>query len=181
MVVGREDVGLEGAVLFHLTRSDDVRGSFSETFRQEWMPRPDPMVQGNLSRSTPGVFRGLHFHREQADYWVVVAGSVFVALYDLRSGSPSAGRSVTLDLREEDPAGLYIPPGIAHGFHTEGGCALSYLVDRTFTGEDEHGIAWDDPGLGIDWPFSDPVLSERDRSNPPLAEALVDPPRFRAP
>ncbi|MEX0989837.1 MAG: dTDP-4-dehydrorhamnose 3,5-epimerase family protein [Actinomycetota bacterium] len=174
----REDVGLAGAVLVRMPRFDDVRGSFTETFRQEWMPRADPMVQGNLSRSAPGVFRGLHYHREQADFWVVVAGTVLVALYDLRQGSPTQRASVTLELGEDHPAGLYIPPGIAHGFHTASGCTLSYLVDRYFTGEDEHGIAWNDADLAISWPFADPILSERDTQNPPLSDALADPPSF---
>ena len=179
MAIEQSDVGLAGAVLTRMPRFDDIRGSFTETFRQEWMPRADPMVQGNLSRSAPRVFRGLHFHRDQADFWTVVAGAVTVALYDVRQGSPTQGSSVAIRLAEDEPAGLYIPPGIAHGFYTATGCALSYLVDRLFTGEDEHGIAWDDPGLGIDWSFADPVLSERDRSNPPLADALADPPPFR--
>jgi dTDP-4-dehydrorhamnose 3,5-epimerase len=79
----------------------------------------------------------------------------------------------------ESPAGLYIPPGVAHGFAAHTDVALLYLVDAYYgDGADEHGIAWDDTGLGVDWPHLEPVLSERDRANPPLAEALADPPEW---
>jgi dTDP-4-dehydrorhamnose 3,5-epimerase len=74
---------------------------------------------------------------------------------------------------------LFIPPGVAHGFLAVTDLTLGYLVDRYFDGSDEWGIAWNDPELGIDWPATDPVLSERDRNNPRLAEALRDPIPYR--
>jgi dTDP-4-dehydrorhamnose 3,5-epimerase len=70
---------------------------------------------------------------------------------------------------------LFIPPGVAHGFLAETDLLLGYLVDRYFDGTDESGIAWNDPELGIGWPVADPVVSDRDRSNPSLSEALRDP------
>ena len=76
--------------------------------------------------------------------------------------------------------GLYIPRGIAHGFYAETDICLQYLVDRYFTGADEFGIAWDDRDLGIHWPATDPILSERDRSNPTLANVTPLPPYQRA-
>jgi dTDP-4-dehydrorhamnose 3,5-epimerase len=69
---------------------------------------------------------------------------------------------------------------VAHGFCAVTQVTLMYLVDREFSGEDEHGVAWDDPGLGIDWPVPSPVLSARDRRNPSLAEVLLDPPPYAA-
>ena len=172
------EVGIEGALLIPLTLHPDDRGFFMETYRRSWIPGMDEMVQGNLSRSRAGVLRGLHFHRRQADYWLVVSGAAFVGLYDLRKGSPTEGRKAEIDLSDEDPRTLYIPNGVAHGFHTADGILLQYLVDRYHTGDDEFGVAWDDPDAGIAWPSSSPVLSERDRSNPSLVDVLREAPVF---
>ncbi len=152
----------------------DPRGSFTETYRREWLPEgAREMVQGNVSRSRAGVLRGPHLHRRQADYWVVIEGRAFVGLVDLRSGSPTEGERRELTLDAAEPSGLYIPPGVAHGFYAETDLILHYLVDAYHDGTDEFGIAWDDPELGIAWPTTQPLLSERDRTNPPLAEAIV--------
>ena len=86
---------------------------------------------------------------------------MFVALADLREGSPTERVISTMRLSAETPQGLFIPPGVAHGFLAETDLTLGYLVDRYFDGTDEWGIAWDDPELGIDWPAADPVLSEQ--------------------
>ncbi len=125
------------------------------------------------------MLRGLHFHRLQADYWCVLEGSAFVALFDLRQGSPTQGRAWwhVFDAGE-GLRGLYVPPGVAHGFYALTEVRLQYLVDRAFTGDDEFGFAWNDPDAGIPWPASDPIVSERDASNRSLADALVDPPVF---
>jgi len=137
------------------------------------------MTQANLSRSRAGVLRGMHFHRRQADFQVFAAGVAVVGLFDLRAGAPSEGRSAAIPVDAADSAlGLFIPAGVAHGFCAVTEVTLIYLVDREFSGEDEHGIAWDDPGLGIEWPVASPTLSPRDRANPSLAEALRDPPRY---
>ncbi len=137
------------------------------------------MVQANLSESRQEVLRGLHFHRRQADYWCVLSGTAFVGLFDLRAGSPTEGKKAELRLAsEEDRLGLYLPAGVAHGFYAETELVLQYLVDAPFTGEDEFGLAWDDPDVGMAWPSAEPILSERDRSNPPLAEILANAPRI---
>jgi dTDP-4-dehydrorhamnose 3,5-epimerase len=155
----------------------DDRGSLAETYRREWLPTgARDMVQANLSRSKAGVLRGPHFHRRQAVYWVVIEGRAFVGLVDLRAGSPTQGERQQLTLDAEEPAGLYIPPGVAHGFYAQTDLILQYMVDAYHDGTDEFGIAWDDPELGIAWPTTQPVLSERDRTNPTLAEVLRDPP-----
>jgi len=156
----------------------DLRGSFVELHRRSRLNDLPPMVQANLSRSGPGVLRGLHFHRLQSDLWVPLEGRATVGLYDLRAGSPTRGRAATLELDAARPEALYIPAGVAHGFATVRGFALVYLVDREYSADDEWGLAWDDPGVGIAWDLPEPVLSERDRTNPSLAEALIDPPTF---
>ncbi len=164
---------IEGVRTIPLTSHADERGSLTEIYRQAWLEPPRPMVQANLSVSAAGVLRGLHFHREQADLWVVVSGSAFVGLFDLRTGSPTEGRSAELELSDgPERVGLYIPPGVAHGFLALTELSLLYLVDRAYTGDDELGLAWDDPAIGIAWPLpvTGPIVSERDRSNPALAE-----------
>ena len=156
----------------------DVRGSFLETYRHEWLPPGSrEMVQSNLSRSKAGVLRGLHFHRKQADYWVVLDGRMFVGLMDLRPGAGAeAAPQQQIVLDSTEPQGLYIPAGVAHGFYAETDVVFQYMVDAYYDGADEFGIAWDDPDLGISWPTMDPILSDRDRSNPSLAQVLADRP-----
>jgi len=171
-------VPIRGVVLSRLSSHDDDRGSLTEIWRREWIAGSSEMVQAVLSHSRAGVLRGLHVHAEQADYWCVVSGVAFVGLFDLRAGSPTEG--VKAEVRIEADAerqGLYIPPGVAHGFYAETDVHLQYLVDRVFTGADEFGLAWDDPEVGIGWPVERPELSARDRSNPGLADA----PRFSYP
>lgn len=169
------NVDIDGVTLVDLEVHLDARGSFLEFYRESWVPAEHSALQGNISRSTAGSLRAMHFHRRQWDYWFVVNGEMFVALADLREGSPTEREISTRRLTAEAPQGLFIPPGVAHGFLAETDLTLGYLVDRYFDGTDEWGIAWDDPELGIDWPAVDPVLSDRDRSNPSLAEALRDP------
>ena len=171
------DVGIDGVLLIPLTAHGDERGSVTEVYRREWVAGMREGVQANLSISRRGVLRGLHFHRKQADYWCVLTGIAFVGLYDLRAGSPTEGKKAEVRVEAgERRYALYIPKGVAHGYFAETEVLMEYLVDEYYTGEDEFGVAWDDPGLGIDWPSANPVLSERDRSNRSLAAVLGDAP-----
>lgn len=168
---------IAGVRVTTLRSHTDPRGSLTELYRRSRSGDDErPLVQANLSRSEPGVLRGLHFHRRQSDLWVPINGRARAALYDLRDGSPTRGGALTIELDAAEPVALSIPPGVAHGFATSDGFTLLYLVDREYAGDDEWGVAWDDPGLGIAWGLADPVLSERDRSNPSLVEVLADPP-----
>ncbi len=179
-MTGDDEIGIEGVRLIPLSPHHDERGSFVEIYRQEWLHQPDQVVQANLSISREGVLRGLHFHRRQRDYWCVVSGTAFIGLYDLRVGSPTEGSKAELPIREgEERSGLLVPPGVAHGLFAETTTMLLYLVDAYFTGEDEFGVAWDDPQVGIRWPRSDPIVSERDRSNPSLTQLVANAPRYR--
>ena len=85
-----------------------------------------------------------------------LSGEMFVALVDLRTGSPTERADLDAATVGGDAAGLFIPPGVAHGFLAETDLVLGYLVDRYFDGTDEWGVAWNDPALGIDWPAADP-------------------------
>ena len=142
---------IEGVRVVSLSSVADDRGSFVETFRQAWLPDDAPsMVQSNLSTSRAGVLRGLHFHRRQADYWCVIEGSAFVALYDLRtSRPPRASLGPRRSTRASNSAACTCPPGVAHGFCAVTDVRLLYMVDAYFTGEDEHGFAWNDPAAAI--------------------------------
>jgi dTDP-4-dehydrorhamnose 3,5-epimerase len=144
----------------------DERGRFLETFRKEWFPeRSWEIVQTNCSYSQANVLRGLHYHLRQADYWFVSRGMIRVALVDLRYSSPTKGASQTLEIGEDNPIGVYIPVGIAHGFVALTDATLTYLVDNYYDGSDELGVAWNDPALGVNWGVSEPVLSPRDLQN----------------
>jgi dTDP-4-dehydrorhamnose 3,5-epimerase len=129
-------------------------------------------VQANVSFSKAGVLRGLHYHRRQLDHWVVVEGSVFVALVDLRS--PESQPAVVTRVLETDDS-VTIPILVAHGFLALRPTKLLYFVTSEYDGSDEHGLAWDDPVVGVPWPDrSGPeaplVISARDQANPSLAE-----------
>jgi dTDP-4-dehydrorhamnose 3,5-epimerase len=165
--------------LVPLVSHEDERGSVTEVYRRGWIPEMREALQANLSISKANVLRGLHLHRKQADYWCVLFGTAIIGLYDARAGSPTEGRAATVRIAAgEERRTLYIPKGVAHGFYAETDLILQYLVDEYYTGEDEFGIAWDDPGLGIAWPGADPTLSQRDMSNPSLAEVLRTAPPF---
>ncbi len=169
-----EAAQLSGVMLVHLTEHADDRGRFIETFRQEWLPGAPQMVQASRSDSRRSVIRALHYHRLQADYWYVPRGRIFVALFDLRRSSPTRGVSLTLEIGEGAEIGVYIPPGVAHGFQAVTDATLTYLVDRYYDASDEQGLAWDDPDAAIPWPIPDPILSDRDKTNPVLTEIPPD-------
>jgi len=165
-----ESPEIPGVLLVHLTEWPDDRGRFIETYRQEWFPAAPPMIQGNRSDSRAGVVRALHYHLHQADYWYAPRGRIFVALHDLRRSSPSDGKSQTFEIGDGLDIGVYIPPGVAHGFQALTDATLTYLVDRYYDADDENGLAWDDPDAGIPWPITDAIISDRDRNNPKRAD-----------
>lgn len=163
-----EECGIDGVRLYSLTEYKDLRGSFFEMFRKEWIPDVfDEKIQLNCSRSGAGVLRGLHYHNHQWDFWIPVSGRMTVGLADLRIDSPSYRRSVSLEFDAEKPAGLLIPPGVAHGFAAATNVTLVYVVNNYFDNSDEHGVAWNDPVISIEWGIENPVISERDARNKP--------------
>ena len=157
----------------------DDRGYFVETYRRQWFPGGREMVQANRGDRVAGCLVGLHYHLHQADYWYVPFGHARVVLHDLRSASDTDGATQMLDLGEVDGhpnrhLGVYIPPGVAHGFASLTDMTITYLVDGYYNPADELGVAWDDPEIAADWGVTEPVLSERDRSNPRRAD--IEPP-----
>src|SRR5664280_1048219 len=185
---------LPGVRYGQLKRLADSRGSFMEIWRaaafgdldREAAGLPDArFVQANLSTSAPGVLRGLHYHRRQLDYWTVVSGRALVALVDVRPVLADPTAHAIIELRELGATEtVTIPTGVAHGFLALESLQLLYLVTNEYDGSDELGFAWDDPAVGVPWPYIDgtpdgrPILSDRDRSNPTLL-ALVESLRAR--
>jgi dTDP-4-dehydrorhamnose 3,5-epimerase len=173
------ETDIAGVYIVPLTTHPDSRGSFTEDYRRSWIPGMREMVQGNISISRAHVIRGLHFHRAQADWWCFYTGRAMVGLYDLRAGSPTEAMKGEITIDTADGLrGLYIPRGVAHGFCAETDVMLHYMVDNYYSGDDEFGVSWDDPDIGIRWPVTDPILSDRDLSNPGLAEVRTAAPAY---
>lgn len=170
---------LPGVLLITPTCHEDSRGYFIETYKRSAYERagiPGTFVQENQSRSARNTLRGLHFQRApkaQAKLVRVLAGEIFDVAVDIRPGSATFGRWVGATLSGSNRQTMYIPEWCAHGF-----CVVSadaevlYKTTAEYAPELEGGIAWNDPAIGITWPVSDPVLSERDRRWPSLNETL---------
>jgi dTDP-4-dehydrorhamnose 3,5-epimerase len=168
-----QPIGIDGVLLIQPTVHRDSRGFFFEIMRASWLGKPAPFVQWNVSRSTSGVVRGLHFHRLQSDYWHVIYGRLLVALVDLRPQSPTHRVARCLELNAANPQALLIPPGVVHGYRIVTDATLLYLVDNEYTGQDEYGVRWNDPDLGLPplwYDASTPILSGRDSAAPMLGE-----------
>ncbi len=165
MKVTESDV-IAGVYLVEPAIHGDQRGMFIETYRREWFPNGREMIQGNRANRQRGAVVGLHYHMHQADYWYVPFGTARVVLHDLREGGPTDGATLCLELSGENHHGLFIPPGLAHGFAALTDMTITYLVDGYYNPADELGVAWDDPAIAGDWGVDDPVLSERDKANP---------------
>jgi dTDP-4-dehydrorhamnose 3,5-epimerase len=148
----------------------DERGRFVETYRRSWFPDSRPMVQGNRADRRRGALVGLHYHLRQADYWYVPLGRARVVLHDLRSGGPTDGATVQLEISGDNHVGVFIPPGVAHGFAAFTDVTLFYLVDRYYDPTDELGVAWDDREIGAEWGITQPIVSARDRGFPRRAD-----------
>lgn len=171
MAYVEESKEIAGVYVVRLEEHPDERGRFVETWRRRWIPHANEMVQSNRSDSRAGVLRGLHYHLFQTDYWYLASGSATAALFDFRASSPTFKAPSLVDL---DGVGLYIPPGVAHGFYAHTDCTLTYLVDQEFDGSDELGIRFDDPEVAIAWPEGERIVSDRDRSNPLLSEIAAE-------
>jgi dTDP-4-dehydrorhamnose 3,5-epimerase len=151
----------------------DQRGRFYETYRRSWFPLGREMVQGNRSDKAAGAVVGLHYHLHQADYWLCPRGVARVVLHDLREGSKTEGGTEQIEISQDNCRGVFIPPGVAHGFASLTELTITYLVDSYYNPDDELGVAWDDPEIGADWGVANPVLSDRDRNNPLRADIPV--------
>jgi dTDP-4-dehydrorhamnose 3,5-epimerase len=169
---------IPGLFLIEPKVQGDHRGFFVEYYNHEAFAKAGidlPFVQDNHSRSQKGVLRGLHFQRThpQGKLIRVVAGVVFDVTVDLRKGSPTFGKWWGIELNAENHKMVYVPRGCAHGFLTlTDNVDFMYKCTDLYNPEDEGGLIWDDPKVGIEWPL-DKVggtvkLSERDKKWPSL-------------
>jgi dTDP-4-dehydrorhamnose 3,5-epimerase len=170
---------IEGVVLIEPDVHGDERGFFVETFRESELAELGidvHFVQDNHSRSAARVLRGIHLQAGQAKLIRCPRGRIFDVAVDLRPDSATYRRWEGYELDDVSHRQLFIPEGFGHGF-----CVLSdsadvlYRVSSYYDPEIETGIAWDDPEIGVNWPISDPVLSDRDRNAPRLAEVASGP------
>lgn len=161
----------------------DDRGYFIETFRldklEEFLGFKLNFVQDNESKSSKGVFRGLHYQLHPASQTKlvrVIKGSVLDVAVDIREGSPTFGQHVAVELTSENKRQLFVPRGFAHGFLVlEDDTVFAYKVDNYYSPENDRGMAFDDPALSIDWKFDkkDLLLSEKDTKQPLMKDAAL--------
>lgn len=162
---------------------EDARGYFFESFSQRRFDeevRPVTFVQDNESKSGYGVVRGLHFQKgtsAQSKLIRVVRGRVLDVAVDVRVGSPTFGKHVSVELSSDNYLQLFIPRGFAHGFSVLSDEAVfQYKCDNYYDPSSEGAVAWDDQDLGIDWriPASDVLLSAKDSAHKTLKESSVE-------
>jgi dTDP-4-dehydrorhamnose 3,5-epimerase len=176
------ETGIPDLYVIEPTVFGDQRGFFMEVFNKTEFDDAGldlTFVQDNHSRSRRGVLRGMHFQNTypQGKLIRVVTGAVFNAAIDLRTGSPGFGRWFGVELSDENKKMLYIPPGFAQGFLIlEDGTDYLYKCTEFYHPEDEGGVMWNDPGIGIDWPLDrvgggdGVILSDKDKAWPPFNE-----------
>lgn len=159
----------------------DSRGFFLESFNQRSFAQATGLdvafVQDNHSRSARGVLRGLHYQLQQPQGKLVrvVRGAVFDVAVDVRRSSPTFGRWVGVELTENNHCQLWVPPGFAHGFVVLSDTAdFLYKTTDYYAPQYERSIVWNDPAIGIRWPYEGaPALSAKDAAAPGLAQAEV--------
>jgi dTDP-4-dehydrorhamnose 3,5-epimerase len=173
-----EELALPGVKLITTKLFVDNRGFFRETFHKPLYAGHGILcefVQDNHSLSVQGTIRGMHFQRSpgQAKLVSVIQGAIYDVVVDIRKDSPTYKRWIAVTLQADQGEQLFVPVGYAHGF-----CALSetahvcYKVSAIYDPAEEKGFRYDDPDVGIAWPYAAPILSPRDKENPLLAEVV---------
>ncbi|WP_019915142.1 dTDP-4-dehydrorhamnose 3,5-epimerase [Paenibacillus sp. HW567] len=173
---------LQGAILLEPVVHGDNRGFFMESYNEEVMQKVGvnyKFIQDNQSLSAEvGVLRGLHYQlnpKAQTKLIRVLSGAIYDVIVDIRRSSPTFGQWVGVILSEHNKRQLLVPKGFAHGFCTlVPNTQVLYKVDEYYSPENDRGILWSDPALGIDWPTSAPVLSDKDKRHPLLKDAELN-------
>ncbi|HMP72546.1 MAG TPA: dTDP-4-dehydrorhamnose 3,5-epimerase [Kiritimatiellia bacterium] len=167
---------IAGVVIVDPAAFPDNRGFFTETFHQaKYVDAgiPGSFVQDNYSHSNRHVLRGLHYQktRPQGKLVYVVQGEVWDVIVDMRKGSPTFGQWEGVTLTGPNRRQVYVPEGCAHGFVVLSETAdVMYKCTALYAPQDEQGLIWNDPGLGITWPVADPVVSAKDQVLGSLAD-----------
>lgn len=174
------ETDLPGCLVLEPQVFGDERGFFYESFNRDKLAgiglRPN-FVQGNVSSSTRGVLRGLHYQwpKPQGKLVSVLEGEVWDVAVDIRRGSPNFGRWTAAVLSAENRRHFWIPEGFAHGFVALSERVLfTYLCTETYDQAGDASLRWDDPKLAIDWPVSAPLLSDKDRKASLLADVIAE-------
>jgi dTDP-4-dehydrorhamnose 3,5-epimerase len=176
----RVETTLPGVCVLEPRVFGDARGFFMETYQQarfEALGITERFVQDNHSSSVRGTLRGLHYqlHFPQAKLCRVIRGEVLDIAVDIRRSSPHFAQWVGVLLSADNKRQAYIPAGFAHGFVVLSEEAeFLYKCSEVYHPEDERGLAWNDPQIGIQWGITEPLLSDKDRQNPTLATASPD-------
>ncbi|WHX48659.1 dTDP-4-dehydrorhamnose 3,5-epimerase [Paenibacillus woosongensis] len=173
---------LEGASLLEPVVHGDHRGFFMESYNEQVMKQlgvNHHFIQDNQSLSAePGVLRGLHYQlnpKAQTKLIRVLTGAIYDVILDIRRSSPTFGQWIGVILSEHNKRQLLVPKGFAHGFCTlVPNTQVLYKVDEYYSPEHDRGILWNDPALNIDWPVSEPLLSDKDRNHPTFADAEMN-------
>ncbi len=168
---------LPGPLLICPKVFDDGRGFFLELYKHSEFAGAgitEHLVQDNYSKSAQGVLRGLHFQKTpkvQGKLVMCMQGRIYDVAVDIRKGSPHYGKWIGAELTSENRFQLYVPPGFAHGFQVLSETAeVMYKCTDEYSPQDERGIIWNDPDLGILWPIPAPILSTKDKVNPRLRD-----------
>lgn len=166
----------EGVWVRALEAIPDERGAFTEVYRNEWTSGP-AAIQWNFARSRAGVMRGVRVHPRHDDYVVALEGELQIGVCDLRRRSGTFRKTAVVELRSAPPSLLRVPAGVAHGLYTTVPSFIMIGVTEYFDPEDDLPCRWDDPELGIVWPFATALISPSDAAGLPVAEliARVDP------
>lgn len=171
-----KETKIQGAYLIELSVHRDDRGFFLESYQSSRYKDQGinaQFVQDNRSSTGKGVLRGLHYQvgRPIGHLIYVTKGCVFDVGLDLRQNSPTFGQHLAVTLSADKHEQLYLPPGVAHGFYTIGEInEIFYKCTEYYYPEDEAGVLWNDPDLGINWPESKPRIKPRDAAFPKLCD-----------
>lgn len=173
---------IEGPLLITPKMLGDERGFFCERYRTDQFKElgiNNTFIQDNFSRSACGILRGLHYQWDQPQSKLVTCtrGLILDVAVDIRKSSPTFGKHIVAELSGDKPQWLWVPAGFAHGFLvlSKEGADVSYKVDAPWNGKGESGIRWNDSEIGIAWPNSNPILSEKDRTAKSLSEYAKEP------
>ena len=169
---------IPGVLLVEPKVFKDSRGFFMETFHQKKYAEvgiDHAFIQDNYSHSTQGTLRGLHYQLKhpQGKLIYVITGEIFDVAVDIRQGSPTFGQWVGQYISDQNKRQIFIPEGFAHGF-----CVISetadvlYKTTDLYNTDDEYGVLWSDPDIGIDWPVEVPIVSDKDKQYSRLKDAL---------
>lgn len=171
---------LPGCVVIEPQVFGDSRGFFFESFNCDKLAAhglSPAFVQGNVSASSQGVLRGLHYQwpKPQGKYVSVIEGEVWDVAVDIRRGSPTFGKWTAVVLSAENKRHFWIPEGFAHGFVVLSERAVfTYLCTATYDAKADAALRWDEPSFAIDWPVSNPQLSDKDARAPLLADVAEE-------